>query len=264
MNMNLVGKWGNQYGSVLEIHDCDADGSFRGIYRSDTGASGIYPMNGYAHGGTGASQPISLSVFWRPTDSQVFDPSWHWMSVMTGTLFLDEPITGQQQLLHGLVASSLHEAVDIYGPGIYTESLTFSPLSERLPGGQSFAFGTAENKVSVEWLNACPDSPFRALSYTYDDAGLVTGALTQQDLTSVRVQGFTDPNPRERLQSIALTALVTDRNGRACAIGMGGFIDRQSNTAKIERFSSSAVSYTNRYSGVAVTHERFAVTSSLL
>ena len=131
--MSVLGRWRNEYGSILDIQSQAPNGALSGVYTSDTGASGTYLMNGWCPFEAASTQngPISVNIFWKPTDSSAEDPSWNWVSNMTGALFYDAP-TGvpRLQLLHGMVASTLFPAVQVDRPGVYTETLGFDLLPD--------------------------------------------------------------------------------------------------------------------------------------
>jgi hypothetical protein len=84
--LSVSGVWENEFGSTLEIGPLAPDGTFRGSYQSDTGATGIYPVVGLADPQpVGDNQAVSFSVSWRSTEGNE-DPSWHWVSGFTGLL----------------------------------------------------------------------------------------------------------------------------------------------------------------------------------
>jgi hypothetical protein len=84
--MTVSGTWQNEFGSSLEIGPVAADGTFRGNYRSHTGASGVYPVMGVADPQpVGDNLAVSFSVSWRSLEGEE-DASWHWVSGFTGLL----------------------------------------------------------------------------------------------------------------------------------------------------------------------------------
>lgn len=118
MNTNLIGRWRNEYGSILDIQSQSPTGALEGIYTSETGASGVYMVNGWSPDVDFSNQAVAIPVFWRPTNSTNVDPSWTWVSVMNGVLFLDTPdLQPVIQFVHGMVASTAFEAVQVHRPG---------------------------------------------------------------------------------------------------------------------------------------------------
>jgi hypothetical protein len=84
--LSISGVWENEFGSTLEIGPVAEDGTFRGTYRSHTGATGVYPVMGVADPQpTSNNLAVSFSVTWRSLEGKP-DPSWHWVSGFTGLL----------------------------------------------------------------------------------------------------------------------------------------------------------------------------------
>jgi hypothetical protein len=261
MNINLIGRWRNEYGSILDIQSQGPSGNLLGIYTSETGASGTYMMNGWSPDVELSNQPVTLSVFWKPTDNTVVDPSWNWVSTMTGVLLLDTlDLQPAIQLLHGMVASTPFEAVEVHRPGVYTESLKFlrAPVGRSRPsalyniprGGRALKQGT------ITLTNVDPNSRYGLITFTYADDGVCAGTMGEPG-QQISVQGFIDPVPPANIQSLSLTGMFT--TDRTYTFGLGGFIDLGSSTAALDLFESNAVTYPNKYTSVTVSQEKFAV-----
>lgn len=93
--LSVSGVWENEFGSTLEIGPVAADGTFRGTYRSHTGATGMYPVVGVADPQPiGDNLAVSFAVTWRSLEGEP-DPSWHWVSGFTGLL---QEAQGQETL----------------------------------------------------------------------------------------------------------------------------------------------------------------------
>lgn len=263
--MSVLGRWRNEYGSILDIQSQAPNGALSGIYTSDTGASGTYLMNGWCPFEAASTQngPISVNVFWKPTDSTAEDPSWNWVSNMTGALFYDAP-TGvpRLQLLHGMVASTLFPAVQVDRPGVYTETLGFDLLPD--PQNRSRAptllrGGRAHKAATYTLTNL--DSTARVSQIrllTQNDGSAIGNIELPSELASA--QGFVDPAPTGNLQSVSASCLSLP--GKPHALGFGGFIDLSSNTAVLDFFESSEVTWPNKYTATTVNQERFSVTVS--
>ncbi|GAB2597535.1 avidin/streptavidin family protein [Nitrincola alkalisediminis] len=88
--VSISGVWVNEFGSVMEIGPLEADGTFRGQYRSDTGATGVYPVMGVADPDpVGNSIAIAFTVNWRSLEGPP-DPSWHWVSAFSGLMQIQD------------------------------------------------------------------------------------------------------------------------------------------------------------------------------
>lgn len=262
MNTNLIGRWRNEYGSILDIQSQSPRGALQGIYTSETGASGVYIVNGWSPDVELSNQPVAISVFWRPTNSTNVDPSWTWVSVMNGVLFLDTPdLQPVIQFLHGMVASTPFEAVQVERPGVYTESLTFrrAPSGGVLPASQCDTprGGRTAKRAVVTLTNIDPNSGYRQIDFTYGADGNCIGSVMQCPGQECQIQGIIDPTPPGNMQSLALTGL--HRTGRTYTVGLGGFIDLNASRATLDLFESDAVRYANKYAGVAMSQERFTV-----
>ncbi|WP_322062067.1 avidin/streptavidin family protein [Paraburkholderia sp. J63] len=248
-----VGTWRNQYGSLLDITGHDTSGFVSGTYRSETGATGTYPAVGWIGEAHEGNCPFAISVFWRPLDSDVVDPGWHWVSVMTGVLYTDTHL----QVQHGLVASGSFDAVELSEPGVYSETLVFDRVSAPPRAVEQGAPKAAASRAVG--LRGEPHGWIESIDYVYDEAGRVSGTLTTRDGVALPVAGFIDPAPQGALQSVSLTMLKPGNDGRAKAIGVGGFVDRLAKRAALERFTARAVAHGNRYAGVSIAHDALAV-----
>ncbi|MGQ3081026.1 MAG: avidin/streptavidin family protein [Allorhizobium sp.] len=263
--MSVLGRWRNEYGSILDIRSQAPNGSLSGIYTSDTGASGTYMMNGWCpFDATGTQNaPISVNIFWKPTDSTVEDPSWNWVSNMTGALFYDAP-TGvpRLQLLHGMVASTLFPAVQVDRPGVYTETLGFDLLPDPLARTRAPTLrrgGRALKAATYTLTNLDPGARVSSIRLITENDGSAIGSVT---LPSELVSGlgFVDPTPPANLQSVAASCLSL--RGSPHALGFSGFIDVNANVATLDLFESSEVTWPNKYTATTVSQERFSVSVS--
>lgn len=251
---SVLGTWRNQYGSLLEIAQHEADGRVSGRYRSETGATGTYAASGWIGEAHDGNRPFAISVLWRPLDSDAIDPGWHWVSVMTGVLYGGTHL----QVLHGLVASGPFDAIELGEPGVYSETLTFDRVSRQVPA--LHAAGPRCASRSTVAMRGAQDGWIKSMDYTYDELGTVSGTLTTRDDAQLVLLGFTDPSPDSELQSVALTAIARAPDGRMRAIGVGGFFDCHMRRATLERFTARAVAHGNRYAGVSVARDTLAVT----
>lgn len=263
--MSILGRWRNEYGSILDIQSQAADGSLSGIYTSDTGASGTYMMNGWCPFDATSAQngPISVNIFWKPTDSTVEDPSWNWVSNMTGALFYDPPTGAPRlQLLHGMVASTLFPAVQVDRPGVYTETLGFDLLPDVQLRRRSSTLrrgGRALKAATYTLTNLDPSARVSSIRLITENDGSAIGNVVLPGEVSNGL-GFVDPAPPANLQSVSASCLSVW--GAPHALGFSGFIDLNSNTAALDLFESSAVTWPNKYTATTVSQERFSVSVS--
>lgn len=252
-NAPVLGTWRNPYGSLLEIAQHEANGHVSGTYRSETGATGTYPASGWIGEAHDGNRPFAISVRWRPLDSDVIDPGWHWVSIMTGVLYGG----ARFQVLHGLVASGPFDAIELAEAGVYSETLTFERVSVPVPAVRAAV--TRLSSRSAVGMRGVQNGWIESMEYTYDEFGSVSGTLKTRDGTQLMLLGFTDPSPECALQSVALAALDRPHDGRTRAIGLGGFVDRHARRVTLERFTARAVAHGNRYAGVSVAHDMLEV-----
>jgi hypothetical protein len=264
--MSVIGMWRNEYGSVLDIHAHGPEGQVSGVYTSDTGASGTYPMSGWSPVGPKAAdnRPFAACVFWKPTDGSEPDPSWNWVSVMAGVLFFDAPSSPPRiQMLHGLVASTPLEAVMIERSGVYAETLTFQHLDRSGKTPTPTAALNAGSVGAVTHLiltNRDTASRFGDIRLDIHPNGRAEATMCLSGrLTSA--QGFADPRPANHLRSLALSAL----NGAAGerSIALGGFIDLRGGLATLQVMEAAAVTFANKYTAVVLGQETFSVASGV-
>jgi len=251
----LIGRWKNQYGSLLDIREHLESGSFDGIYYSSTGSSGQFRVAGWSPNEIRKNQPVALGVRWRNTSEGERDPTWEWVSSMCGALFLDTPDDiPMLQVMNSLVVSAPYRDLDIHRPGIYVETLIFRKAEvEHI---SSLSRSEHVTKGSLTLTNADPASCYRSLKFAYDDGGFVTGTLDMCG-RCIPVTGFTDFQTRGSLQSLALNGLAYGDPTRA--FGLAGNIDGATGAALLSLNECNAASYSNRYAIDVTHHEKFLV-----
>ena len=259
--MTAVGSWRNEYSSVLEIRTQTPSGEFQGTYRSHTGASGTYRVSGWAPQSTReqGNRPFCLCVSWKPIDGAEVDPSWNWLSVMPGVLFLDVPGGAHQiRVLHGLVAATTLEAVMIRRPGVYAETLTFQKLAlpSQAPSVSDKNMGEAATTRQLVLTNQNKSAAYRKIVLWTSSDGVARAKIEKEDEV-IDARGFSDPAHHGNLQALALGGLMGSASIRA--ISIGGFINTNDKNAVLQLWEAESVSYQNKYTAVKIGQETFSV-----
>jgi len=266
MSSNLIGRWRNDYGSLLDIQVKGPGGTFSGTYSSETGESGTYLMRGCSPDLLDVNQAFSLTVSWRPcrpTDDTPPQPSWHWVSTMAGVMFIDTPDRQPVvRLLHCLVASTAQASAQVTRPAVYTETLTLlrAPNDALSPRGHRIDFargGRSVKSCRLLLTNTDAASCFRYLELVTDADGSCVGTVASGPEARSAVHGFLDSNPPAHLQSLALTALV-DPDGSS-SVCLAGFVDLTTSIAKLTLSHANAVRYENKWTAISVHQESFTV-----
>ncbi|KAF2407488.1 Avidin family protein [Pseudomonas antarctica] len=207
---SVAGTWQNDYGSVMTL---ELSGQrVRGTYQSSTGSSGRYDVIGFSSG-PGATHalnpPLALAIEWHDVDEQTRDPSWHWVSGLSGQL----SSTDQGDVLtlsHLLIAST--DFPDLARRGNYVDKLVYRRMAQ--PAGAKacvpFASIPVENPLSGRWVAS--DETCLTLHVEADSQhrfGMVKGHLMLGGAVS-EVCGFTDitaPTSHLAFQSVSLTVI---------------------------------------------------------
>jgi Avidin family len=86
--INLEGTWFNEFGSTMEITSVNPDtGMFVGIYKSHTGATGVYHLTGITDVKPDPkvnSQTVAFAISWRNIESSGDDDGSNWVSAFSG------------------------------------------------------------------------------------------------------------------------------------------------------------------------------------
>lgn len=217
--MSVTGRWLNGYGSVMFLTQDDG-GNVTGAYTSTTGSSGSYWVAGFAGSAPGPStgQPLALSILWRSFVHSEPDPSWHWVSGLSGQMLPLDPVNnGPTLILFNDLVATAADPVMTSVLGSYIDKLAYVPYT----GGQTspgqwpppFTPPAQPDPIDGAWL--CFEDPAIALFLQVEDAasGYVTGTLNTGADTSA-VAGFTDNGAGSAglaLQGLTLSALLPDR-----------------------------------------------------
>ena len=86
--IHLEGTWLNEFGSIMEIRSVNSDtGMFVGIYKSHTGATGVYNLTGMTDIKPDPkvnSQTVAFAISWRNIGPGGEDESSNWVSAFSG------------------------------------------------------------------------------------------------------------------------------------------------------------------------------------
>jgi len=261
----LIGRWRNDYGSILDVRAHAPTGEFSGIYTSDTGASGTYMITGWSPLVVtgGKNRPFALCLFWKPIDSEVRDPGWNWVSFMSGVWFSDAPGGLLRiEVLHGLVASTPIETDARRRHGVHTATLSFEKVSSggsegaRSDWSDSEPYLSSQIECRLALVNTARQARVSTLELIVAANGRAQGRLGLGD-DLVPVTGFMDVDPVGPLQGLALSALVGGTE--LSTLALGGFIRTAEGKAELELFDAAPVSFANRYTAVTVSSETFAI-----
>lgn len=202
--MTISGTWKNSYGSVMALSEI-SDGLRVGSYSSSTGSTGKYHVLGWAAPETAAhGRALALAIFWRSFAGGPSDPSWHWVSGMSGQR-IDQHGVANLVLMHAMVATD--DFPNLAPVGTYLDKLTFVPgdseeAAERDSEGAIEAIeailsaGGEHSPVSGSWR--CAQRPDTALEISGVDES--TGAVRARLETragSFDCVGFADPRGDE-------------------------------------------------------------------
>lgn len=193
--MSLTGTWSNSYGSVMTLEQYSS-GLVGGSYQSSTGSTGVYNVIGFAPVTPPTpqlGQSVALSIYWRSTQGGQGDPSWHWVSGLSGQL----NIAGAEPtiyLMHAMVATD--DFPGLATVGTYIDKLLYTPKTGsalEIPArpGERATEAAGADPISGVWK--CREIPGATLSVNIIDDiyGYVSGQLTLPAGTYGAI-GFTD------------------------------------------------------------------------
>lgn len=226
--MDISGSWQNEYGSIMVLEQSSARVS--GTYRSSTGSTGEYLVLGSTDPNPNPSrgQSLALSIFWRSTSGGDSDPSWHWVSGMSGQLtqINSKPTLN---LIHALVATT--DDPQVANIGTYIDKLLYTQTT--LPSSRrEVTMPKLGAKVGdpIEGTWTCNQDRSTSLILQVDDieSGVVSGQLLIAQIP-YQLMGFTDTYFASDmvLQGLAVTAMVTgDTQQPAKCIALAGSLNR--------------------------------------
>lgn len=250
--MSVSGNWVNGYGSVMFLNQA-SNGMVTGVYTSTTGSSGSYWVAGWANPNAPGDigEALAYSILWRSFAGGTPDPSWHWVSGMSGQMLSLDPLTNAATLImiHDMVATVAFPALDA-PPGSYLDKLAYVPYSggESSPGQWPPTFTPPSQPDPVDGPWQCVQDPSVSLSLTVQDeqSGFVTGTLTTA-AGVCDVAGFTDTGAGGAglaLQGLTLSALLP--NGQTVA-ALAGSLDLAAGTLSLDWLQSNGTAANATY-----------------
>lgn len=272
---SLVGKWDNTYGSQLTIKSQTTEGVLIGSYASSTGSTGLYNVVGWTQEtAANGNQSIAIAIYWKSITGGTPDPSWHWVSMMTGNVYYDTGGKPTIEFLHAMTTSEVFPAVDVVIPGRYGETLTFTPSSnvlddlvtpdrEAIPG----------NPIVAKWQNAFFEEPNQFISSldisTLYDTGMLIGELNYNvdgESLTAEVYGMTDIDyfdVKDGLLTVSLTANIKRESNLLGTISLAGQLgtEQSPNELRLLTYFATPPTYKNKFTGVNVHEVSFNRTS---
>ena len=253
----IIGKWVNEYNSVLDIQSYDlATGLFSGEYSSSTGATGRYKISGYSPvNNYKEGSPIVLSVYWKSIDGSNDTPDQQWTSNMTGSFIIDQTGGVTMQVFHSLNVSLPLSQVQLENPGRYSETLHFHPYTEEISSSRHIAGETityTENKLVGTWPSE--NEYFENIGVeSVGPDGKLSGVVRFKSGATIKLTGFTTVSPTGNLQSVSINYMVQQDGSERITkcYSLSGFLDIQtSSKPKLDLVlaSSKSVDFKNNYS----------------
>lgn len=230
--VSVAGTWQNDYGSLMSLNVSDRQ--VCGTYQSSTGSTGHYAIRGFT-AGAGATriknQPLALAIEWHDLGDETSDPSWNWVSGLSGQLSTDDR-GDVLTLSHLLVASG--DFPDLASRGNYLDKLVYRRVAEHPPATscEPIEVMPVENALAGQWVAL--DQTILSLTVEADSQhrfGIVRGFLTTND-TAVELTGFTDINAvtsKLALQSVSLTVTTTQDGAVSTLCGTLDFVQQTLN-----------------------------------
>lgn len=190
--MSVTGVWTNSYGSIMELTQL-VGGMVSGTYQSSTGSTGKYYVVGMANGAEPTpetGQGVALSIYWRSYAGGQGDPSWHWVSGLSGQVDISGP-QPTMYLMHAMVATD--DFPGVADVGTYIDKLVYTPKADAVPGRVDDLSGerAAGDPITGLWTSREDPSLRLSLAISNPNVGYVTGTLYAASKSYV-VLGFTD------------------------------------------------------------------------
>ncbi len=246
--MSLTGTWENSYGSIMTLHQSPTTGAILGNYKSSTGSTGTYYVVGFADPTDPTSergQSAALSIYWRSIDGGTGDPSWHWVSGLSGQLI---PMNGVNTLylMHAMVATD--DFPDVASIGTYIDKLIYVPASQDIGAPRPQFTDAPKDDMTgdpIEGTWTCRQEPSLQLALQVADTpyGLVNGTLSNPSGV-YNVTGFTDITAVSgglQLQALSLSTFDSDGGSQTCT-ALAGSLDFATGALTLTVFRSQGTS----------------------
>jgi len=255
--MSVAGNWVNSYGSVMFLRQ-DPSGFVSGVYTSTTGSSGSYWVAGFASPTAAAQigEPLAFSILWRSFSGGTPDPSWHYVSGMSGQM-LASPAS--LIMIHDMVATDAFPALGAQ-IGNYFDKLIYVPYTgtQASPGQWPPQFTPPSQADPVDGTWRCVQDPSIAFSIAVQDqqSGFLVGSLTTPD-GACEVAGFTDTGAGAaglNLQGLTLSALLP---GGQTVVAIAGSLDLSANTLSMQWMQSNGTAANSTYLQTSVEGMNF-------
>ncbi|MFY0598766.1 MAG: hypothetical protein JXR03_03785 [Cyclobacteriaceae bacterium] len=246
-NTSIIGNWQNSYNSILSITQQDENGLFQGTYSSSTGSTGVYKVVGFAPPSSSVNYPVSLSIFWKSMTGGEPDPTWHWVSMMCGEMILGED--PRIEVLHSMIANGPYPAVDIYGPGLYSETLVFTPSDSSL--GSTGTPPNGNMDISGRWSSQEDCFGYHTLNIKSSDVAAF--GTFEGSGKSIEIAGLFDADAEAlTLATTSFSGIYIDDNKNESGITLGGFISVDRTEMELTIFKSIGTSEAAKYASTQI------------
>lgn len=208
--MGLTGTWINVYGSKMQLWQSD-DGEVVGIYSSTTGSTGRYYVWGFMdpQPSDTVGQSVSLSIYWKSIDGGTGDPSWHYVSGLSGQLVT---VSGTPNLIliHNMVSTDVFPGEVPY-TGNFLDKLVYTPSSTQAGKAPVLQAKAKETPSPINGVWKCTQIPGLILEMALQDAqyGILAG-IQLSGGSGLKLVGFADPDAVGaglNLQGVTLSGL---------------------------------------------------------
>lgn len=238
--MSVGGVWSNSYGSVMDLTQM-VGGMVTGTYQSSTGSTGKYyvaGMSGLTEPTPALGQSVALSIYWRSYTGGQGDPSWHWVSGLSGQLDIGGPVP-TLYLMHAMVATD--DFPGLADVGTYIDKLIYTPKKDA-PAEAAVELAVEGKAVAADpigglWVSR--EDPSLRLNVTVNNpqAGYVVGTLFTATRQFV-VLGFTDVDAQPAgIARQGLSVSVGINTTGACQ-SMAGSLDFSTGILTLTLFTS--------------------------
>lgn len=244
--MSVTGNWVNSYNSVMYLTQ-SPNGFVSGVYTSTTGSSGAYWVAGFATPtiATQIGEPLAFSILWRSFSGGQSDPSWHYVSGMSGQMLANPSLI----MIHDMVATERFPALNAQ-IGNYFDKLIYVPYDgpQESPGQWPPPFTPPPKPDPVDGTWTCVQDPSISFTIAVQDqqTGFVTGTLTTAE-SSCEVVGFTDTGAGAAelaLQGLTLSALLP---GGQEVVAIAGSLDLATNALSMQWMQSNGTASNATY-----------------